>query len=114
VWLEEHLKHFKHILLLVSHSQDFLNGVCTNIIHLHHKHLKYYTGMTNLFLPPLLSRFDGWWLFVLGNYDQYVKTRAELEVQQMKRFDWEQVRTFHPSFRVSDFPFSYSNLLFRE
>ena len=24
--------------------QDFLNGVCTNIIHMHQKQLKYYTG----------------------------------------------------------------------
>jgi len=44
VWLEDYLKNFKHILLLVSHSQDFLNGVCTNIIHIHQGTLKYYTG----------------------------------------------------------------------
>lgn len=44
VWLEETLKKFKRILLLVSHSQDFLNGVCTNIIHMHQKKLKYYGG----------------------------------------------------------------------
>lgn len=43
VWLEEELKTFKRILVLVSHSQDFLNGVCTNIIHMHNKKLKYYT-----------------------------------------------------------------------
>ncbi|CAI9534336.1 unnamed protein product [Staurois parvus] len=64
VWLEEELKCFRRILVLVSHSQDFLNGVCTNIIHLHNRKLKYYTG----------------------NYDQYVKTRLELEENQMKRF----------------------------
>lgn len=44
VWLEDTLKQFKRILLLVSHSQDFMNGVCTNIIHMHQKQLKYYTG----------------------------------------------------------------------
>ncbi|KAK5601545.1 ATP-binding cassette sub- F member 2 [Crenichthys baileyi] len=44
VWLEEELKSFKRILVLISHSQDFLNGVCTNIIHLHQRKLKYYTG----------------------------------------------------------------------
>jgi ATP-binding cassette, subfamily F, member 2 len=44
VWLEDTLKNFKRILLLVSHSQDFLNGVCTNIIHMHQKQLKYYGG----------------------------------------------------------------------
>ena len=44
VWLEETLAKWKRILLLVSHSQDFLNGVCTNIIHMHQKQLKYYSG----------------------------------------------------------------------
>ena len=37
------LYRFKRILVLISHSQDFLNGVCTNIIHLHQRKLKYYT-----------------------------------------------------------------------
>lgn len=73
VWLEEELKSFKRILVLVSHSQDFLNGVCTNIIHMHNRKLKYYTG----------------------NYDQYVKTRLELEENQMKRFNWEQDQITH-------------------
>jgi ATP-binding cassette subfamily F protein 2 len=31
VWLEEELKNYKHILVIVSHSQDFMNGVCTNV-----------------------------------------------------------------------------------
>eukprot|EP00877_Chromochloris_zofingiensis_P003806 jgi/Chrzof1/13426/Cz07g32170.t1 len=68
VWLEEYLKKFKRILLMVSHSQDFLNGICTNIIHMHKKQLNYYTG----------------------NYDQYIQTRAELEENQMKKYKWEQ------------------------
>uniref|UniRef100_A0AAQ4R626 ATP-binding cassette, sub-family F (GCN20), member 2b n=1 Tax=Gasterosteus aculeatus aculeatus TaxID=481459 RepID=A0AAQ4R626_GASAC len=73
VWLEEELSSFKRILVLISHSQDFLNGVCTNIIHLHQRKLKYYTG----------------------NYDQYIKTREELEENQMKRFNWEQDQITH-------------------
>ena len=48
VWLEDTLKKWKRILLLVSHSQDFLNGVCTNIIHMHQKKLNYYTGTCSL------------------------------------------------------------------
>ncbi|KAL0614697.1 ATP-binding cassette sub-family F member 2 [Plecturocebus cupreus] len=73
VWLEEELKTFKHILVLLSHSQDFLVGVCTNIIHMHNKKLKYY----------------------MSNYDQYVKIRLELEENQMKRFHWEQDQIAH-------------------
>lgn len=68
VWLEETLKNFDRILVVVSHSQDFLNGVCTNIIHMQNKKLKMYTG----------------------NFDQYVQTRAELEENQMKQYRWEQ------------------------
>lgn len=30
-----------------------------------------------------------------GNYDQYVKTREELEENQMKRFNWEQDQIAH-------------------
>ncbi|XP_066160287.1 ABC transporter F family member 1 isoform X2 [Oryza sativa Japonica Group] len=68
VWLEETLKKFDRILVVISHSQDFLNGVCTNIIHMQNRKLKLYTG----------------------NYDQYVQTRAELEENQMKQYRWEQ------------------------
>jgi ATP-binding cassette subfamily F protein 2 len=42
VWLEEELKTYKRILVMISHSQDFLNGVCTNIIHLTKRRLEYY------------------------------------------------------------------------
>ncbi|CAL5014179.1 unnamed protein product [Urochloa decumbens] len=68
VWLEETLKKFDRILVVTSHSQDFLNGVCTNIIHMQNRKLKLYTG----------------------NYDQYVQTRCELEENQMKQYRWEQ------------------------
>lgn len=73
VWLEEELKMYKRILVIISHSQDFLNGVCTNIIHLNKKKLKYYGG----------------------NYDAFVKTRLELLENQMKRYQWEQSQIAH-------------------
>lgn len=73
VWLEDYLKTYNRILVMVSHSQDFLNNVCTNIINLKDKTIKYYTG----------------------NYDQYVKTRAELEGNQMKQFNKEQEQIAH-------------------
>lgn len=69
VWLEEYLAKYDRILLLVSHSQDFLNTVCTNIIDLDHKkELKYYSG----------------------NYDSYIKTKQENEVNQSKAFKKQQ------------------------
>lgn len=68
VWLEEYLKEYEKSLIVISHSQDFLNNVCTAIIHLKDQRLTYYGG----------------------NYDTYVKTREELEVNQMKRYEKEQ------------------------
>jgi len=69
VWLENYLATYDRCLVVVSHSQDFLNGVCTHIMHLTPKgKLQNYTG----------------------NYDMFIKTKAELEVQQMKQYNKEQ------------------------
>lgn len=73
VWLEEYLKEYHRILIMISHSQDFLNGVCTNMIHLHNGRLNYYGG----------------------NYDAYVQTRREKEENQMKQYHWEQDQIRH-------------------
>lgn len=73
VWLEEELKNYKRILVIISHSQDFLNGVCTNIMNLTQQTLKYYGG----------------------NYDTYIRTRGELETNQEKKFQWEQEQIAH-------------------
>eukprot|EP00775_Hariotina_reticulata_P008171 gene8171-8362_t len=68
VWLEEYLKEYKKCLVMVSHSQDFLNGVCTHIIWLTQNKLTYYTG----------------------NYDTFKKTVADNEVVQQKKYEKEQ------------------------
>ena len=62
VWLEEELKTYKQILVIISHSQDFMNGVCTQIMHLHKQRLEYYGG----------------------NYDAFIRTRGELMENQEK------------------------------
>ena len=69
IWLEDYLSKWDRILLLVSHSQDFLNNVCTHMVHFtNKKKLIYYDG----------------------NYDQFVKTKGEKEENQMKQYKWEQ------------------------
>ncbi|RXG71871.1 ATP-binding cassette sub-family F member 2 [Armadillidium vulgare] len=50
VWLEEELKNYKRILVIISHSQDFMNGICTNIIHMEKCRLKYYGGNYDAFI----------------------------------------------------------------
>jgi len=73
VWLEEELKTYPTILVIVSHSQDFLNGVCTSIMHMDQRKLKIYGG----------------------NYDQFMKTRGEVLEAQMKQYNWEQDQIAH-------------------
>jgi len=73
VWLEEELKTYKTILMIVSHSQDFLNGVCNNVMHFCDRKLKSYGG----------------------NYDTFMKTRMEQVESQMKQYNWEQDQIAH-------------------
>ncbi|KAK5000251.1 ABC transporter ATP-binding protein arb1 [Elasticomyces elasticus] len=73
VWLEEYLKKWDRTLILVSHSMDFLNGVCTNMIDMRMKTLMYYGG----------------------NYDSYMKTRTEQEINQMKAYEKQQEEIKH-------------------
>ena len=73
VWLEEYLKKWDKTLILVSHSMDFLNGVCTNMIDMRQKQLMYYGG----------------------NYDSYMKTRTEQETNQQKAYVKQQEEIQH-------------------
>ncbi|GAB5365488.1 hypothetical protein AAMO2058_001062500 [Amorphochlora amoebiformis] len=71
VWLEQYLANEceNQCLVLVSHSQDFLNGVCTNICHITPKKtLKYYGG----------------------NYDTFIQVKQENEVNQLKQYEKQQ------------------------
>ena len=89
VWLEEYLSTYDNCLVVVSHSQDFLNGVCTDIMHLDHKRkLNFYSG----------------------NYDMFVQTKAENEVNQMKRYHKEQEDIAHIKAFVASCG-TYSNLV---
>ena len=55
LWLTEHLKRFRHTLLMVSHDRDLLNDVCDHIVHIDQQKLVSYSG----------------------NYDTFERTRAE-------------------------------------
>lgn len=68
VWLEQELSNFKNILVLVSHSQDFLNGVCSNILLMAQGKLRVYSG----------------------DYDTFCATKSEQDEAQMKIYKKEQ------------------------
>ena len=69
VWLEDYLAQYPNTLICVSHSQDFLNSVCTNIMEL-----------------TLDSKLRVWG----GNYDTYLKTKTEKRVNDTKKYNKEQ------------------------
>lgn len=77
VWLEEHLAKYNKCLFVISHSQDFLNAVCTHTVWLTNSSLTYYGG----------------------NYATFVKLVEEEERLQMKQYekqqaDMEKLETF--------------------
>ncbi|KAI0684318.1 P-loop containing nucleoside triphosphate hydrolase protein [Earliella scabrosa] len=74
VWLEAYLSMYNHILVITSHSQDFMDSVCTNIMDLTPKKKLVYYG---------------------GNYSTYVRTKAENEVNQMKAYNKQQEEIAH-------------------
>jgi ATP-binding cassette subfamily F protein 2 len=69
IWLEDFLSRYKKTLIVISHSQEFLNTVCTNIMELTHD-----------------SKLLDWG----GNYDTFVKTKKEKETQQLKQYRKQQ------------------------
>lgn len=101
VWLEEELKNYKHILVIVSHSQDFMNGVCTNVIILKHVKIKFHPNLlTILFSLQIIHLTQNKLKNYSGNYDTFVRTRSELQENQMKQYKWEQDQMAHMKVRT--------------
>jgi ATP-binding cassette subfamily F protein 2 len=69
IWLEDYLSTYPKCLVVISHSQDFLNTVCTNIMEL-----------------TLDGKLVNW----AGNYDTFMKTKSDKEINQIKRYKKEQ------------------------
>eukprot|EP00126_Sphaerothecum_destruens_P012729 Sdes_comp21801_c0_seq1m20367 len=65
IWLEDYLSKYKKTLVVVSHNKEFLNAVCTDIIHIENQKLNDYSG----------------------NFNTFVKVRDELRRKQTKDFD---------------------------
>ncbi|KAL3314633.1 ATP-binding cassette sub- F member 2 [Cichlidogyrus casuarinus] len=68
VWLENELKDYPRCLMIISHSQDFLNGVCNRIINMNLKKLTTFRG----------------------NYDNFVDTKDQLDEFQQREYDKQQ------------------------
>ncbi|KRX05641.1 P-loop containing nucleoside triphosphate hydrolase [Pseudocohnilembus persalinus] len=73
MWLEDYINKCEFTVVIVSHDRSFLNSVCDNIIHIHNRKM----------------------IFYKGNYDQYEKTRQEMEQNQMKLYTKQQKEATH-------------------
>ncbi|KAL7068568.1 ABC transporter family protein [Cryptosporidium serpentis] len=83
-WLEKFLKDWDKTCIIVSHSRDFLNQVCTDIIHFSDNKLKYYKG----------------------NYDTFEQTRSNELKLRMKQIEQqvtekERIKRFIDRFRCN-------------
>ncbi|KAI4838338.1 protein GCN20 [Plasmodium brasilianum] len=72
-FLIDYIQKLNKTCIIVSHDRDFLNEVCTDIIHFHQKQLTYYSG----------------------NYDQFEKTRIEHLLQQQREHDSIEMKKKH-------------------
>jgi len=56
IWLDSYLQTWKKTLLIVSHDQDFLNSICTDMLHLDQKKLHHYRGNYEDFKKMYIQR----------------------------------------------------------
>lgn len=85
-WLEDYLKQFQGTLILISHDRDFLDAVCTDILHIEHQRITHYRG----------------------NYSQFEAQRAEQIAQQQSQYEKAQVMREHLQKYVDRFRYKAS------
>ncbi len=73
IWLEQWLLSYSGTLLLISHDRDFLDRVCTHIVHIEQQRVKLYSG----------------------NYSAFEKMRAEHLALQQSQFEKQQREIEH-------------------
>ncbi len=73
IWLESWLKNYQGTLLLISHDRDFLNQVCTHILHFEQQNAKIYQG----------------------NYQQFERIRTEQLAGQQAAYQKQQTEIAH-------------------
>lgn len=64
-WLEDYLRQFRGVVILISHDREFLNRICTHTVDIDYGTIKLYTG----------------------NYDQFLEAKALDE--EMRRIEAE-------------------------
>ena len=84
LWLEDYLLRWPGTVVVVSHAREFLNVVCTDIVHLHNTKLTQYKG----------------------NFSEFMATRAERNQNQAKAAEAQKRRIAEMSKFVETFRFN--------
>ncbi len=64
IWLEDYLSKWKKTLLIISHDANFINEICTDILHIDNKKIIHYKG----------------------NYDQFCEMKDQKNIQKIKEY----------------------------
>eukprot|EP01080_Neovahlkampfia_damariscottae_P000492 gene492-8006_t len=83
LWLEKYLAEYKNTMIVVSHDRNFLNEVCTDIIHFNNHTLSYYKG----------------------DFYTFEKARNERLMNQQKTFEAQQKQKEHVEKFINRFRF---------
>ncbi|MHC5226106.1 ABC-F family ATP-binding cassette domain-containing protein [Ignatzschineria sp. LJL83] len=75
VWVEDWLKQYAGILIVISHDRDFLDNICTHIIHLYQQKATAYTGNYTGFLRLKAEKLA----HQQAQFEKNEKTRAHLQ-----------------------------------
>jgi ATP-binding cassette subfamily F protein 3 len=86
LWLERWLKRYEGILLLISHDRDFLDQICTRILHIENETISLFTG----------------------NYSQFEVLRAEQLSQQQAMYVRQKKQIKHIQSYVDRFRYKAS------
>lgn len=86
LWLEQWLKRYPGLLLLVSHDRDFLNAVCMRIVHIENNEFRVYTG----------------------NYDDFEKVRRERLAREQAMYRRQQNEIRHIQSYIDRFRYKAS------
>lgn len=84
LWLEDCLAKWPKTLLIVSHAREFLNAVCTDIVHLHSSKLTTYKG----------------------DYDTFEKTMRERHINQQKQAESQERQRKHTQAFIDKFRYN--------
>ncbi|MDM1545792.1 ATP-binding cassette domain-containing protein [Ignatzschineria indica] len=75
VWVENWLKQYPGILIVISHDRDFLDNICTQIIHLYQQKATVYSGNYTAFLRLKAEKLA----HQQAQFEKNEKTRAHLQ-----------------------------------